>query len=267
VTYPARVQGSPDELRLQKDGEPADRGNRERDFWGHHIPPLDACVAEFRAGPDPNTEAMLRAVEPVEGARILDFACGGGVTSAWLAGRGARVVGVDLSPDSLARAREVHAEVGLDAVFVPTLEEADDHGPFDAVVGRFALHHTNVAEVAPLLAHRVRSGGCGAFVETFSTNPVLRVARANITGRFGVPRLGTIDERPLGPPDVAALRRAFGELRVDCAEMHFLRIFDRQVLRYRYPPVSSAMGRIDDLIGRSPRSASRRRRSQRRWRR
>ncbi len=255
MTYPARVQGPPDQLHLSEDGEPADRGNRERDFWGHHIPGLDACVAEFRAGPDPNTEAMLSAVEPVEGARVLDFACGGGVTSAWLASRGANVVGVDLSPDSLTRAREVHAALGLEATFVATLEEADDHGPFDAIVGRYALHHTNVAEVASLLAQRVHVGGRGAFVETFSTNPVLRVARANVTGRFGVPRLGTIDECPLGPADVAALRGAFGELRVDCAEMHFLRLFDRQVLRYRYPPVSSAMGRIDDMIGRSPRCA------------
>src|SRR5438270_5008973 len=101
------------------------REDRERDFWGHHIPDVASCLAEFEAGPDPNTEAMLRAVEPVAGARVLDFACGAGVTSAWLAARGANVVGVDLSPDSLARAQEVHDALSLDATFVASLDEAD----------------------------------------------------------------------------------------------------------------------------------------------
>jgi len=233
----------------------ADRDDRERDFWGHHIPDLEACLAEFTAGPDPNTDAMMRSVEPVAGARILDFACGGGVTSAWLAARGAQVVGVDLSPDSLARAREVHAALGLGGRFVATLEEADDLGPFDAVVGRYALHHTDVSEMAPLLAARVRPGGRGAFVETFATNPLLRAARGALAGRFGIVKLGTDDERPLGPDDLAALRSAFGRLEVTCAQMHFLRILDRQVLRYRYPRASTAMGWVDDRIGGLPRSA------------
>ncbi len=234
----------------------SDREHRERDFWGHHIPDLDACLNEFRGGPDANTAAMLGAIEPVAGTRVLDFACGGGVTSAWLAARGAQVVGVDLSLAALARAREVNVALGLDATFVPSLEEADAYGPFDAVVGRYALHHTNVAEVAPLLADRVRTGGKGAFVETFATNPVLRAARSSLTGRFGIPRLGTLDERPLSRDDVDSLRAAFGEARIECAEMHFLRIFDRQVLHYRFPVASAVLRSVDDGIARLPRSAS-----------
>jgi len=198
---------------------------------------------------------MMRAVEPVAGARILDFACGGGVTSAWLAGRGADVVGVDLSLVSLARAREVHASLGLGATFVTTLDEANDLGPFDAVVGRYALHHTNVTEMAPLLARCVRRGGKGAFVETFATNPLLRFARRTVPGRLGIPKLGTEDERPLGPGDIAALQSAFGQLQLACDQMHFFRILDRQVFRYRSRSVSSVMGWIDDRIGGLPRSA------------
>jgi SAM-dependent methyltransferase len=233
-----------------------ERGHRESDFWGHHIPDLAACLAEYEAGPDPNTEAMLRSVEPVAGARILDFACGGGVTSAWLAHRGAEVVGVDLSPHSLARAREVHEALGLRATFVPTLGEAAAGGPFDAVVGRYALHHTDVPALAPELAALVRPGGTGAFVETFSTNPVLKLARRALTGRAGIPRYGTDDERPLDGGDITALRDAFGRAEVRCAQLHFLRIFDRQILRYRSPGASKALGALDDLIGRIPRSVA-----------
>ncbi len=233
-----------------------ERGHRESDFWGHHIPDLGACLAEVRSGPDANTEAMLAAVEPVAGTTILDFACGGGVTGAWLAARGVNVVGVDLSPHSLARAREVHDALGLHATFVATLEEAGAHGPFDGIVGRYALHHTDVPRLAPQLAALVRPGGKGAFVETFATNPVLRLARATLTGRLGVPKLGTEDEHPLGGGDIEALRSAFGHLEVACAQLHFLRVFDRQVLRYRSPRASSILGTFDDAVARIPRSAS-----------
>jgi SAM-dependent methyltransferase len=233
-----------------------ERGHRESDFWGHHIPGLESCLAEIEAGPDPNTAAMLRAVEPVAGNRILDFACGAGVTSAWLASRGAEVVGVDLSPHSIARAREVHQALGLQATFVSTLEEAASGGLFDAVVGRYALHHTDVSELAPLLAALVHPGGRGAFVETFATNPILRLARKNLIGKLGIPRLGTTDERPLDKGDLDALERAFGALDVECARMHFLRIFDRQVLRFKSPRVSAVLGRLDDQIRRIPGSAS-----------
>jgi SAM-dependent methyltransferase len=233
-----------------------ERGHRETDFWGHHIPDLVSCLAEVEARPDPNTEAMLRAVEPVAGARILDFACGGGVTSAWLAARGAEVVGVDLSPESLDRAREVHAALGLEATFVPSLDDAAAERPFDAIVGRYALHHTDVPALAPVLAAKVRSGGKGAFVETFATNPLLRVARGGLTGRLGIPKLGTDDEQPLARRDLAALQSAFGHLDVACAQMHFLRLFDRQVLRYRSRRFSSILSQIDDAMGRLPASAS-----------
>lgn len=233
-----------------------ERGNRETDFWGHHIPDLDSCLVEVESGPDPNTDAMLHAVEPVAGARILDFACGGGVTSAWLARRGARVVGVDLSPESLDRAREVHESLGLRATFVRSLEDEQAEGPFDAIVGRYALHHTDVPALAPILASKLRLGGKGAFVETFSTNPVLRAARAGLVGRFGVPKLGTHDEKPLSGADLAALESAFGDLEVTCAQMHFLRLFDRQVLHYRWARAGSVLARLDDVIGRTPRSVS-----------
>lgn len=231
-----------------------ERGHRESDFWGHHIPDLAECLAEYHSGPDPNTEAMLRAIEPVAGARVLDFACGGGVTSAWLASRGAEVVGVDLSPHSLARAREVHEALGLTATFVPTLEEAGAGGLFDAMVGRYALHHTDVPALAPDLAALVREGGKGAFVETFATNPVLKLARGTLTGRAGIPKYGTEDERPLDGGDITALRSAFGHAAVQCTQLHFMRLIDRQVLRYRWPALSKVVGAIDDAVGRIPRS-------------
>jgi SAM-dependent methyltransferase len=234
-----------------------DRVSREQDFWGHHIPSVGECITEYHAGPDANTEAMLRAIEPVRGAWVLDFACGTGVVSAWLAGRGAEVVGLDPSPDAIAVAEEVCNTLALPVTFVSqTIEEATDLGDFDAVVGRYALHHTDVAATGLALAQHLRPGGKAAFVETFATNPLLRLARRHLIGRAGIPRFGTLDERPLGPEDVEALSAAFGHAQTTVAEMRFLRIFDRQVLRYRLPWASSLCRFFDDAIQRIPASTS-----------
>lgn len=234
-----------------------DRVGREQDFWGHHIPSASACITEYHAGPDANTEAMLQAIEPVRDRRILDFACGTGVVSAWLASRGAQVVGLDPSPDSIAVAQEVCSTLGMPVTFVSqTIEAATDLGDFDGIVGRYALHHTDVAATGLALAQHLRPDGKAAFVETFATNPVLRLARGHLVGRAGIPRLGTLDERPLGPEDVEALRIAFGRARTIVAEMRFLRIFDRQVLRFRAPLATAVCGFVDDAIQRIPGSTS-----------
>jgi len=234
-----------------------DRLGRERDFWGHHIPSPEHCVRLFNAGPDANTEAMLRAIEPIRGARVLDFACGPGVVSAWLASRGAEVVGLDPSPAAIAVAEAVCGALSLPVTFVAqTIEEASDLGIFDAVVGRYALHHTDVATTGEALAQHLRLGGRAAFLETFATNPLLRLARRHLVGRAGIPRLGTLDERPLGPAEMEALRNAFGQGHTLVAEMRFLRIFDRQVLRRRSPRASAVCRFVDDAILRIPGSAS-----------
>ena len=102
--------------------------------------------------------------------------------------------------------------------------------------------------MAAELAGLLRTDGKAAFVETMGVNPVLRFARAHLAGRFRIPRYGTPDERPLSHDDLDALEKAFGRLRLEVAEMQFLRIFDRQVLRYRVAASSRVLGRLDDLL-------------------
>jgi SAM-dependent methyltransferase len=222
----------------------------EREFWDSKVPTLEACLTRYQEGPDANTALMLDAVEPLAGMRVLDFACGAGVTSAWLSDRGAVVTGLDLSANSTARAAELSALLGANASFVtgelnsPELASAT----FDRIIGRFALHHVDCAAVAPALAARLRPGGKAAFLETMDSNPLLQFARKRLVGRFGIPRYGTPDEHPLTARDLDVLARAFGELRIDVASMAFLRLFDRQVLHYRSERVSRLLTRLDELI-------------------
>jgi SAM-dependent methyltransferase len=67
-------------------------------------------------GPDVATDDELRLIGDVEGKRVLDLGCGVGHASIALARRGAKVIGVDPSPERLARAREAadHHEVKIE---------------------------------------------------------------------------------------------------------------------------------------------------------
>jgi SAM-dependent methyltransferase len=231
--------------------EPADQvGAREQAFWDEHVPALDYCVAEYLAGPSPNTGRMLAAIEPVDGRRVLDFACGAGVTSAFLAARGARVTGIDISPASIAQARQLAERVGVSADFIAgelTAETFPD-GSFDAVVGHYALHHVDLSVIAPIIGRLLAPGGRGAFVETMGLNPALNLARRLLPGRGGVASYGSEDERPLQRSDLDVLEQSIGPVALTVGELRFLRIFDRNVLRYRRPRASAALAAADDLL-------------------
>jgi SAM-dependent methyltransferase len=222
---------------------------REQAFWDGHVASREQILAEYRRGPDPNTALMLDAVEPLEGRRVLDFACGAGLTSAWLADRGAAVTGIDISPASIRRARELNEHLGLDVRFVVG-DVGSELGAetFDRVVGRWALHHVDTATVGQALSARLDPGGLGAFHETLGLNPVLRFARRRLMWLPGLTRFGSIDEHPLSSADLDALREAFGHVELRVAHMSFVRILDRNVFRHRRPRARRLAAAVDDWL-------------------
>jgi len=84
-------------------------------------------------------EPLLDALDVQAGERFLDVATGPGNLAAAAATRGARAVGVDVSLDMLALARERYADVAFvegDAEQLPFANDA-----FDAAAAAFVLHH------------------------------------------------------------------------------------------------------------------------------
>lgn len=229
-----------------------DVGAREQAFWDAHVPDLDGLLKKYEAGPDPNTRAMLDAVEPVAGRRVLDFACGAGVTAAFLAQRGAIVTAIDISPQSIERGRELAERAGLQVEFISGELTAATFAPatFDAIVGHYALHHVDLNAIAPIFNEILRPGGRGGFVETMALNPLLSFSRQRLAGRAGVASYGSEDERPLDRDDLGVLERRIGPVKLSAAELRFLRIFDRNVLRYRWPVASKALAAVDDGLAR-----------------
>ena len=98
---------------------------------------------------------MLGVLAPQAGERILDLGCGDGVLTAQIVESGAKVVGVDASPDMItaARARGIDAHVA-DASALPFDAE------FDAVFSNAVLHWVPDADaVLRGVSRALRPGG------------------------------------------------------------------------------------------------------------
>ena len=59
-------------------------------------------------------ETEIRMLGDVAGKDVVELGCGTAYVSAWLARRGARVTGVDLTAEQLETARRMQAEHGLE---------------------------------------------------------------------------------------------------------------------------------------------------------
>jgi SAM-dependent methyltransferase len=73
-------------------------------------------------------ESEVGVLGDVDGLDVVDLGCGSGYFSAWLAKRGARPVGVDVTPAQLATARRLQAETGI--VF-PLIEASAEEVPLE----------------------------------------------------------------------------------------------------------------------------------------
>jgi SAM-dependent methyltransferase len=133
-------------------------------------------------------------------------------------------------------------------IVAPAEQTGIDSESFDLIVGKWILHHVDVSRVADEISRLLRPGGRGVFIENSGLNPVLAFARRHLTGRFGIARYGTADEHPLVEPDYDELRQRFADVRLHYPLFDFFRIFDRQVLRYRFHTINRATTLLDRLV-------------------
>ena len=204
----------------------------------------DRMGAVLSFGQDPRwRRAMLAAVEPRPGTRILDVATGTGLVAFGLARRGATVVGLDQSEQMLAGARRrlaAHPGLAGQVTFVrgeaERLPFADRE--FDALTFTYLLRYVDDrAATMRELVRVVRPGGRIGMVEFgVPQSPALR-ALWRVHTRVGLPLLGRLVSpewrevgRFLGPnieqlyadePDLAALWRAAGIDRLSERRMSF----------------------------------------------
>jgi SAM-dependent methyltransferase len=110
--------------------DPADYIRRNRAVWDKSSVQYAEAGHEAWASDQPAwgiwrvPEAELRALPDVTGKDALELGCGTAYWSAWLARRGARVVGLDNSMKQLASARRFQREFGLVFPLIHAIAEA-----------------------------------------------------------------------------------------------------------------------------------------------
>lgn len=135
-------------------------------------------------------ELILEALDAVASARRfgrgLDLGCGAGLMGAGLRARVDELVGVDLSPAMIAKARETGCYDALEVGDVVDFLAARGRGEFDLVVAADVLaYFGDLGEVVSSAARALAPGGLFAFtVETFQgegfrLGPTMRFAHSS----------------------------------------------------------------------------------------
>jgi len=118
----------------------------------------------FRAGGIRIADHEREEIGPVEGGTLLHLQCHFGLETLSWARLGARVTGVDFSPNAVALARSIAADLGLDATFI----ESDVYRLPDVLDEEFDVVYTSkgvlgwlpdIRRWAQVVARYVRPGG------------------------------------------------------------------------------------------------------------
>ena len=111
---------------------------------------------------------------PLQGSRVLDIGCGGGILSESMASRGARVTGIDMGQAPLQVARLHLLESTLKIEYLHTTAEqfaARHPASYDVVTCMEMLEHVpDPASVVAACARLVKPGG-QVFLSTINRNP------------------------------------------------------------------------------------------------
>lgn len=127
-------------------------------------------VPGFLAGRDPLNQIETEELGDVAGKRFLHLQCHFGIDTLGWARRGARVTGVDFSPEAIATARSLAVRAGLEATFI----ESDVHALGDHGLGDFDIVHTSYGVLswlpdlsawAKIIASHLAPGGLFHLVE------------------------------------------------------------------------------------------------------
>ena len=151
----------------------------------------------------------LALLDPQPGELILDVGCGDGSLTSQIAAAGARVIGLDASPEMVeaARARGVDAFVA-DAQALDLEGQAARFGHFDAAFSNAALHWMlDPDAVASGIFAVLRTGG--RFVGEMGGEGNLAILRNGIRDELGERGFQMPDSDPQWYPNVAEFSRLY----------------------------------------------------------
>ena len=187
---------------------------------------FDALQERFKpevSEDDPRVRGILASLGPLRGRRILDLGCGKGRFARILAGRGARVVGMDVSGSMLSAARRA----GVDCVLGSARRVPFAAASFDGAIAVEVFEHLEpraVDDAFEELRRVLRPGGIFVLVDKslYAMNARRPWMPAAVVkwlderrGRWMYPARGPVRERWFRPLAMKRrLSRWFPEVRV-----------------------------------------------------
>ncbi len=160
-------------------------------------------------------EWIDRTCGGLEGKRVLDVGCGGGILTESMAVRGARALGIDLGEKALGVARLHKLESGVDAEYRLVSAEAfaaEAPGTFDVVTCMEMLEHVPDPGLVISACAKLARPGAVVIISTINRN-AKAYALAVIGAEYvlGLLPKGTHDyEKFLTPAEIAAFARPAG---------------------------------------------------------
>src|SRR3989344_3648783 len=138
--------------------------NSRREYWGCQTP-----MGQYRM--KMRSQLIKKFININMGARILDLGCGLGNLTWYFKNVKAKVIGVDISPQSIAYAKThiKSANITFKVQSANNLDFADNY--FDAVIGNGILHHLDLKKALPEILRVLKTGGKIFFAEPNLINP------------------------------------------------------------------------------------------------
>ena len=196
--------------------EVIERGRRERDFFNRHNDAAEIKDADLIAVPFLSAipEEVAEHFPSLEGKYVCDFGCGYGVTSAWFALRGARVLAFDVAETNVTIARRAAKVNKVEDRMTAQVMQAESaplpSNAFDLVFGNGVLHHLDIEISARQILRILKPGGIAIFREPLGENQLLeRIRRSSWRG---LQHRHSEDERSFRYQDVEVLRSVFPQL-------------------------------------------------------
>lgn len=179
------------------------------------------------------------------GAAVLEYGCGTGSAAFDIAARGAKVLGIDISPVAISTASSEAVERGLgDGLRFATMNAEDLDLPddsIDVVCGSGVLHHLDVSKAFSEITRVLRADGWAVFVEPLGHNPLINAYRRS------TPEMRTPDEHPLRESDIVEARRCFEVVEVDAFNLLTLAVVPLR--RYGFQPwLRALLHRADQAL-------------------